>query len=215
MSYSPLTLFNGCPTFFRQFNNAIVSTDTGRAFGSECGVKLKQTGMGLHFVDGIQGAASKWRLSRNVVGLSFDTTSDVSMGLMSSYSAQVRVALSVVAFEAVSRMFRAESWPDTMVRVFTDEDNELCTDCRLILNNNVIYSQLFDTAKAAQKVRLEAFMDGNNDMLYQVCVSIRNAFSHGNIGGKEELVDLSPKLQSYILIGIENYFVSKTAELLV
>jgi hypothetical protein len=87
-----------CPSFFQQFNDHLVEDDPEREKARANGMRLRQTGTGQHFVNGLQGAASKWRLANSVTGLRYDDSNGVSEELAESYSAQARVAMSVVAF---------------------------------------------------------------------------------------------------------------------
>ena len=111
MPYASIRLFNGCQIFFQQFNDYLVQDDPGREKARANGIRLSQTGMGQHFVYGIQGAASKWRLANSVTGLRYDDSTGVSEELGEAYSAQARVAMSVVAFEAFARIFTSGGWP--------------------------------------------------------------------------------------------------------
>jgi hypothetical protein len=206
LQYAPTPFFNGCPHFFQKFNNIIVSTDAGRVLGHSCKVTTRQSGMGLHYIVGLQQAASKWRLAQDVNGLGFKDDSVSSSFLKSSYSAQVRVAVSVVAFETFSGIFNDGDWSNTMTTVFINHDNNLCSQTRELLNDSGTFSHLKDvTTSSTQKARLDDFNNGNDAVLYQVCVSIRNAFAHGSIGGKPELVSIAPDLQGYVLDSIKKY----------
>jgi hypothetical protein len=214
LQYAPTPFFNGCPSFFQKFNNTIVSTDAGRALGKSCKVRIRQSGMGLHYIDGLQQAASKWRLARDVTGLGFRDEGEVSFSLMSSYSAQVRVAVSVVAFETFSNIFDDGDWSNTMTTVFVEHDSDLCAQTRALLDDSGTFDHLYDVTTApAQKNRLNEFKSGDDAVLYQVCVCIRNAFAHGSIGGKPELVSIAPMLQSYILNSIQKHCVDIINEL--
>lgn len=212
MPYASLTLFNGCPIFFQSFNTALVSTDRGRALAHENGLILKQTGMGLHYLDGVQGAASKWRLAQSATGLEYSAGTDVSDDLKLSYSAQVRVVMAVIAFEAFSRMFRSNDWPSVSSIVLSATNDSLCVETRRLLDSAGTLEHLYAVSNSQQQKRLLAFEAGDDSMLYAVCVALRNAFAHGAIGGKAELLKLSPKLQGYILEGIKSYCLQKVQE---
>jgi hypothetical protein len=114
-----------CPSFFQQFNDHLVEDDPEREKARANGMRLRQTGMGQHFANGIQGAASKWRLAKSVTGLRYDDSTGVSEGLAESYSAQARVAMSVVAFEAFARIFTSRHWPIAQPVVTTNTDTGL------------------------------------------------------------------------------------------
>lgn len=212
MKYAPLTLFNGCPDFFQSFNNSLVQNDKGRTFANSQGLSIKQSGMGLHYLDGIQGAASKWRLAQGVVGLKYSDEADVSDGLKSSYSAQARVTVSVIAFEAFVRMFQGKTWPEISKKILRHEDDELHQQTWKLLSEAGTLEHLREVSEASQKKRIQDFMDGKKDLLYAICVSLRNAFAHGRIGGKKELADLAPKLQNFILDGVQLYCTQSTLE---
>lgn len=206
MPYAPLTLFNGCPSFFQDFNDRMVRDDPGRLLARSNSIILAQTGMGLHFVSGIQSAASKWRLASSVAGLLYDDSATVSELLADSYSAQARVAMSVVAFEAFARIFTSGDWPTAQSVVMTSIDTGLCTATRDLLDSDDLFNNLHSNASPAQQARLQNFHTAGLDSeLYSVCVSIRNAFAHGAIGGQEGLIDLAPNLQAHILDGIKDY----------
>jgi len=206
MPYAPLTLFNGCPSFFQDFNDRLVKDHAGRSLAAANRIQLAQTGLGLHYVDGLQSAASKWRLAEGVTGLSYSDISDVSDLLATSYSAQARVSLSVVAFEAFARIFLGGNWPDAQVAVFTAHNPALCSEVRSMLNTDGLFTKLHSSANPAQQARLNNFQNsGRDDELYPVCVAIRNAFAHGAIGGMSCVIDAAPKLQMYALNGIRQY----------
>lgn len=167
--------------------------------------------MGQHFVYGLQGAASKWRLANRVAGLRYDDSIGVSEGLAESYSAQARVAMLVGAFEAFARIFTSRDWPTAQPVVMTNTDNGLCKATRDFLDSDDLFNKLHSTARPAQQTRLQNFYThGMDTELYAVCVSIRNAFAHGAIGARAGLRILAPDLQEYILGSIKNYCVALT-----
>jgi hypothetical protein len=206
MQYASLELFNGCPPFFQEFNDKLVQDDDGRQTARTNRINLSQTGMGLHYVKGLQSAASKWRLAQSVTGLAYKNGSEFSSDLMDSYSAQARVSLSVVAFEAFARIFKGGDWPTAKAVVLKKPDSKLCDETRQMLSNGDILKKLSgQPANAQQKIRLADFQIDQDEELYPVCVAIRNSFTHGSIGGWSELVDLAPKMQAFILDGIQEY----------
>jgi hypothetical protein len=200
-----------CPSFFQQFNDHLVEDDPEREKARANGMRLRQTGTGQHFVNGLQGAASKWRLANSVTGLRYDDSTGVSEGLAESYSAQARVAMSVVAFEAFARIFASGNWRDAQPVVTTNTDNGLCKATRDFLDSDDLFNKLHSNARPAQQRRLQNFYThGMDTELYAVCVSICNAFAHDAIGGRVGLIDLAPDLQEYILGSIKNYCVALT-----
>lgn len=206
MQYMPAKLFNGCPTFFQEFNDRLVDSDAGRQIAGTNGILLEQTDIGKHLVTNLQSAASKWRLASAVNGLSYSDGSDVSDPLSASYSAQARVSLSVVAFEAFARIFAASDWPTVQAAVFITPDPQLCFDTRELLEKNGLFAKLLRQSRAAQQRRLSDFLrSGEDNELYPVCVAIRNAFAHGAVGGRPSLINLAPRLQVFILGSIETY----------
>lgn len=167
---------------------------------------MRRTGDGLSYIDGIQSAASKWRLANSITGLRYNGSTDVSEGLADSYSAQARVAMSVVAFEAFARIFTSGDWPTAQSVVMTNIDTVLSTATRDLLGSDDLFKKLHSKAGSAQQARLQNFCTaGMDNELYSVCVSIRSAFAHGTIGGQAGLIDLAPDLQKYILGSIEDY----------
>ncbi|EEE38719.1 hypothetical protein RKLH11_2563 [Rhodobacteraceae bacterium KLH11] len=120
--------------------------------------------------------------------------------------------MSVVAFEAFARIFTSGDWPTAQSVVMTNIDAGLCTATRDLLDSDDLFNKLHSNARPGQQARLQNFhVSGTDSELYSVCVSIRNAFAHGAIGGQEGLVNLAPELQAHILDGIKDYCTSLSA----
>lgn len=200
-------LFNGCPEFFNEFSKRLVATEEGRCLAQRQRVRLLELENGQFRVDGLSSAASKWRLARAVDGLSYSAEDEagISNALADAYSAQARVTLSVIAFEAFARIFSVKDWRNVQTLVFKEIENKLCEEVREFLEKDSILEKLKLGSRPKQAESLDNFVSGVDVELYPVCVAIRNAFAHGKIGSRPRLTDLAPKLQDFVLCGIENY----------
>lgn len=208
VNYHVSEMFSGCPPFFSDFQSKMLSTEKGRTVCDEMNFKYNQTSTnGIEwFLGDLSKAASKWRVADQFQHIMFE---DISCDLKDQYSEQLRVALSVNAFEQYCKMWRtpckkqAKKWHEVF-HLVTKQDVELCKDVRTAFTSNT-YKALKNSAEKNLSLRLDQFKDGCDNQLYPVCVAIRNSFAHGDMGGNEQIAEIGKFLSIYTLESIKSH----------
>lgn len=210
-------MFTDCPDFFQAFNGIILSKQYkhDRSGKFEFVVQESKQIGGNEYVENLAAAASKWRLAKQIRGLGFDQSGALSESLRESYSAQVSLAFSVVAFESFASVFHLRGKPAKwyeLSELVLEKDVALAAKVRGTLKGRVdpkkpktVYQSLLRASNNEMKDKLSRFIQGNNDDIVRVSVAFRNSLFHGSLGGYPSLIAISEELRDFILTGIQNY----------
>lgn len=200
--------FVNAPDFYQDLYRFVKGADRDLTQVNASGYAFSLTKTG-HCIDtrSLTQAASKFLLAERVQGLSIVGYAPGSE-TPENYSAQVIMALSVVAFESYCRIF-SKKWHEVYSDIISED-----VACRY----NEIFSQIpldadfFGRLKRAQddkrgadlQTKIEKFENGNSKNLYAVAVGFRNAFSHGKLGTLAGTRDVGECLRSFVLEAIRD-----------
>ena len=200
-------LFKNAPLFYEELHkllsDACKNVHNINGFGFS--FKLVETG---HCIDtrNLSQAAAKYRLAKNVTGLSTEGY-PASSETPQHYSAQVIISLSVVAFEAYCRLFD-KNWHkvyfDIISQDIADQYSKAFSDIPLADDFFGRLKRAQDQKNGANLIRkIEAFESGETQNLYAVAVGFRNAFAHGRLGTLGGTTEVGQCLREFILDAVK------------
>lgn len=199
-SYKPAELETKAPEFFTKFLEAMVGTDEGQQRAKKLNLAISTTAKKMYRIEGVETAASKWRLAKSVNGIEVEGYKDHTI---KAYVSQFKVYLSVVAFERYADMFGAK-WYEMDSETFTP-NKDLASRIRTALTKKEF--ELFRKGANMGKLpdKFDAFRDGDDANLVPFFVAVRNGFAHGTLAAQSNFEAFGEEIREYVLSGIQTH----------
>lgn len=189
------------PEFVVRLIQAALPTPESRQSAIGLGMDVRSAGGGKHVLYGLNIAGSKWNLANVATGIS---TQGPPPGDIAFYSAQLRVTLAFIAFEAYSKPFKrkwTELKSDLNVAHLHDEIQiirnatsvKLSDKIRGVLENDKLRKDIVD------------FLQGEDVNFLSLAAGIRHCFAHGLVGSEKDISYISNELNQLILRCIEEH----------